>query len=344
MGSRRGLILRFLNSVLFKIGAYDLSRKVIGSDCTVILRYHSVTDDPSKCADLINPGLSEQTDIFDLQMGYIAKKYTCVSLDDVGIFVKKGKFPKGTIAVTFDDGFYDNFEYALPIFKKYNIPATIYMTTGCLDDRELFWPSRTMYLFSNTTQSVLEDRTFLKRTIPLESPGQRNEARLLVNQICECLSGVERARWLDLLEKKLETNHTKNIPAIMIRSSQVRELLNCGIIVGSHTMTHPNLCKISDEDAWEELKTSKQELEKLTGIEIKHFSYPNPFSQPHCDERVISLVRKAGYETAVTSLWGRCTTSVNAFAIPRIGIVHHERTLKNFASGIEKARLGVKRG
>jgi peptidoglycan/xylan/chitin deacetylase (PgdA/CDA1 family) len=301
-------------------------------------------DDPYKCADLINPGLSEQAEIFDLQMRYIAKKYTCVSLDDIGMFLKKGKFPKGTIAITFDDGFYDNIKYALPIFKKYNIPATIYITTRCLDDRELFWPSRTMYLFSNTTQSKLEDREFLKRTIRLETPEQRNEARLLVNQVCECLPGVERARWLSLLEKELQTNHAKDIPAIMMRSSQVRELLNCGIIVGSHTMTHPNLCKMSDEDAWEELKTSKQELEKLTGIESRHFSYPNPFSQPHCDERVISLVKKAGYETAVTSLWGRCSVSVNALAIPRIGIVHHQKTLKNFVSGIEKARLGVKRG
>ena len=344
MGSRRGLILRFLNSVLFKIGAYDLSRKVIGSDCTVILRYHSVTDDPSKCADLINPGLSEQTDIFDLQRGHIAKKYTCVSLDDIGIFVKKGKFPKGTIAVTFDDGFYDNFEFALPVLKRYSIPATIYMTTRCLDDRELFWPSRTMYLFSNTTQSVFEDGAFLKRTIHLKSAGQRNEARLLVNQICECLSGAERSRWLDSLEKELQTTHSENKRAIMMRSYQVRELLNYGIIVGSHTMTHPNLCKMSDRDAWKELQTSKQELEELTGIEIKHFSYPNPFSQPHYDERVIGLVKKAGYETAVTSLWGRCTTSVNAFAIPRIGIVHHQKTRKNFASSIEMARLGFNLG
>jgi peptidoglycan/xylan/chitin deacetylase (PgdA/CDA1 family) len=91
-----------------------------------VLMYHSVDAQENKTK------LSVAPDNFESQMEFLHKHhYSVVGLDKVIVYLqKKEKVPPRTVAITFDDGYYNNYKYAFPVLKKYNFPATIFMITG----------------------------------------------------------------------------------------------------------------------------------------------------------------------------------------------------------------------
>jgi peptidoglycan/xylan/chitin deacetylase (PgdA/CDA1 family) len=99
---------------------------------TLIICYHCIRDEgnphlrPAKIAD------------FEKQMQYLSKVYNPISLEKMAQHIQNGtSLPSKAIAVTFDDGYQDNYENAYPILKKYNIPATFFLTTGFIGTGEI---------------------------------------------------------------------------------------------------------------------------------------------------------------------------------------------------------------
>jgi peptidoglycan/xylan/chitin deacetylase (PgdA/CDA1 family) len=91
-----------------------------------VMMYHSIDDQENVTKLSVSP------ETFELQMAFLHKhKYNVVSLDKVISYLeKKEKIPARTVAITFDDGFYNNYKYAYPVLKKYNFPATLFMITS----------------------------------------------------------------------------------------------------------------------------------------------------------------------------------------------------------------------
>ena len=96
--------------------------------------------------------------------------------------------------------------------------------------------------------------------------------------------------------------HVKLITRLMMSWDQARQLARAGHIVGSHTMTHPNMAHVkSDSDLQQEFEQSKRRLEQELNAPVVHFSYPCPILQPHWTERTVNMCRQLGYRTAVTT-------------------------------------------
>lgn len=96
-----------------------------------------------------------------------------------------------------------------------------------------------------------------------------------------------------------------------------------GHIVGSHTLSHPNIAQISASDAQHELSESRWILEKQLGKAVRHFSYPNPILKPHWTARTSEIAARAGYLTAVTSDSGGANRECSAHALVRLSVPHH---------------------
>lgn len=88
-----------------------------------VLMYHAIDHNDKETKLSVNPGS------FERQMRFLRKnKYNVMKLDDLAVLIKEKKnIPPKTVAITFDDGFYNNYQYAYPVLKKYNIPATIFV-------------------------------------------------------------------------------------------------------------------------------------------------------------------------------------------------------------------------
>lgn len=80
-------------------------------------------------------------------------------------------------------------------------------------------------------------------------------------------------------------------------AAQLRALMDAGMVVGSHTISHPRLPALSDEDARREIGESRARLEAVLGAAITTLAYP--FGE--FDERTVGLTREAGYTSAMTT-------------------------------------------
>lgn len=216
-----------------------------------VLMYHRVIKDKSEVGV---HGTYVTVEQFDEQMRYLKKRgFQTVTFDDLKNGKYKQRFDKDKkwIMITFDDGYKDNLENALPILKKYNFKSVIYI-----------------------------------------------------------LDGIEYNRW-DVENKK---NPEKNFPLLNLEDLEI--LKKSGIEFGGHTSTHPRLDKIKIEDAIAEIFHSKKKIEKELEEKLNSFAYP----YGGLNRDVKQLVKKAGYEFAVSTDSGSVVFSDDLHQIRRIGI------------------------
>jgi peptidoglycan/xylan/chitin deacetylase (PgdA/CDA1 family) len=113
-------------------------------------------------------------------------------------------------------------------------------------------------------------------------------------------------------------------PELLMDDAQVRDWLGAGHAIGSHSLTHARLTRLTLRDAREEIFASKKKLEDAFGVAVEHFCYPyGDWSEP-----VRDLVIEAGYQTACTTEFGINTPGTPAFSLRRITVRHPTRTLR----------------
>lgn len=301
----------------------------------VILMYHSVLPDPSLQADSLG-AIVHSALTFRAQMELLARDFYPISLDQVGKHVRDGDdLPKRSVVVTFDDGYADNYEVAMPSLNQAAVPATFYVTVDCIDNRKLPWPTRLRFAFRNTKQSAWTES--LAKTWPLTLPADREKAFLASCDLCCQLSGALQEAFLRRIEQELEACLPSQSGSLMMSYDQLRALTHNGHIVGSHTMTHPNMAYLKEDEALLELTESKRRLESQLETPIKHFSYPCPALSPHWSARTVEQCRAVGYETAVTTDSGLTRRGDNPLCLKRISPT---KTVEGLRWNLERAFAG----
>jgi peptidoglycan/xylan/chitin deacetylase (PgdA/CDA1 family) len=285
-----------------------------------ILMYHSVRDDPYDFADLIGPGITHAAAVFRRQMEILAREFGPVSLDDILRFVRgQGSLPRRAVAVTFDDGFADNLEVAEPILSHFGIQGAFYATVDLIGTSKPPWYSRLRYSFLTTRKAEWTSAPDGK-TWSLNGPTAREAALLAAFDLCAPLVAARQERAIRDIEAALDAQFRINGHRFMMDWEQVRQLRARGHIVGSHTLTHPNLAYVADEtDLWNELTESKKRIETELGLEVLHFSYPHPALNPQWSDRTIKMTESAGYQSAVTTTHGLVSAGANPLCLKRVG-------------------------
>lgn len=288
----------------------------LNGNSAAILMYHSVLPNPEQEANSLG-GIIHSESAFREQMELLARDYHPISLDEAVQHVESSSpFPKRSVVVTFDDGYADNCEFAMPILNRLEIPATFYVTVDCIESRRLPWPSRLRFAFRDTRHSTWTDsRGNIWR---LTGDANREAAYLASCDDCCQLSGRFQEEFVARVEQELQTCLPNQASTLMMTYDQVRTLTRNGHIVGSHTMTHPNMAYVKREDAQHELAESKRHLELELGTPIKHFSYPCPALTPHWSEQTVEQSRAVGYESAVTTNSGLTRTGDDPLRLKRI--------------------------
>ena len=281
-----------------------------------ILMYHSVMENPVEHADSLG-GIIHSTSEFRAQMELLARSYHPLGLDDLVQKLNAGQvLPTRSVVITFDDGYKDNYEVAMPILNQLGIPATFYVTVDCLENRKLPWPSRLRFAFRTTKRSEWTDAT--GKAWDLHNLEFREQAYLVCCDKCCQLAGVAQEDFVTRLETDLDSRVPDALSSLMMNFDQARGLAQNGHIVGSHTMTHPNMAHIKENDAEVELAESKRRLESELRRPVPHFSYPCPALTPHWSERTVSQSRAVGYGSAVTTNGGVVRAGDNPLSLKRI--------------------------
>ena len=293
-----------------------LLRLISPGASAAILMYHSVMENPSQHADSLG-GIIHSKSEFRAQMELLARDYHPLSLEDVVMKLNAGEvLPTRSVVITFDDGYTDNFEVAMPILNQLGVPATFYVTVDCVEKRKLPWPSRLRFAFRTTKRPRWTDAR--AESWNLCNPESREQAYLAACDDCCQLAGATQEEFVTSAEKQLQSRVPDDFNSLMMTFDQVRGLVRNNHIVGSHTMTHPNMAHVNECDAEIELVESKRTLEAELKIPIPHFSYPCPALTPHWSERTVAQSRAVGYSSAVTTNGGVVRDGDNPFSLKRI--------------------------
>jgi peptidoglycan/xylan/chitin deacetylase (PgdA/CDA1 family) len=300
-----------------------------------ILMYHSVLPDPSLWVDTWGE-IAHSELVFRAQMELLATEFHPTSLDDAIKHIRDGDdLPRRSVVITFDDGYSDNYEFAMPALNRTGVPATFYVTVDCVENKRLPWPSRLRFAFRKTKLSAWNDSQ--GKNWQLNSPAERVEAFLSSCDVCCQLSGKEQENFVVGVEQELDAKIPCHQASPMLSYEQMRSLQRNGHTVGSHTMTHPNMAYLKQDEAVHEFSESKRRLELNLEASIPHFSYPCPALSPHWSAQTAEQSRAAGYETAVTTDSGITRTGDNPFSLRRI---RPTKTVEGLRWNLESAFAG----
>lgn len=255
----------------------------------LIFKYHRVSSSADKKEYMGMP-----VDVFEQQMVFIKNNFKIVPIMEGVRAIREGDSDGIYASINFDDGYMDNYLYAFPVFKRHNIPATIFLTTDFIGKRHAFWWDE---VFSAVSSGHI-DREKMADAANGELTGKKEE------EIKYFIEGLRRktsgARAAELSQ--------------MLGWAEIREMNKHNISFGGHTKTHRNLCLLDDDEIKDELIGSKNIIEENIGQNIKEFSYP--FGR--FDKRVQSLVMEAGYECARTSIKGINDKDTDRYALVSI--------------------------
>jgi len=262
-----------------------------------ILIYHRVNDDQDAFLG------ATRVNAFRQQMEFIAKHFPIASLDDIASGEWRNRGEKFCVGITFDDGYRDNYLNVFPILKALNIPATIFLTSGCVQDGKLPWYDQVALAFKLTARKTLGWDQHSAPSGEMASTEARIRKMQSTLEWLWALSTEDRVNRLPELFEALRVSADPNLPNFMLSWTEIREMSKNGISFGAHTVTHPVLSHSQTEDVEREIVESKKTIERNVRQPVNHFAYP--FGRyGDFNEDAKRTLRAAGFQTAVTTIPG----------------------------------------
>jgi len=279
----------------------------------------------------------DTTDIsdFEKEMRFLSKTHKIFSLEKLAKIINEKKvLPKKGAVVTFDDGYKDNYTQAFPVLKRYNIPATVFLTTSYIGTGNLFWWDKLDYILSNTKQKRFDLGDFGD----IYPPSDKNKLKKH-DEISIRFTKIPEDQKINLIDKLVEISDVdipKNLGKDIIMSwDEVKEMNEEGISFGAHTVTHPILTKIPLEQAKNEIISSKKDIENRIDKPVTTFSYPNGLSDDFNND-IKNIIKENGFVCATTIIPKMTDKNSDLFELGRIPPGKNFNSFKFCLSGLYK--------
>lgn len=322
--------------------ARRLARRLRGqsSSNALILLYHrvaAVRPDPW--------ALSVSPQHFGEHLDVLRRHFQPISLQQLVNGLRDGRLPRRSVAITFDDGYYDNLYNAKPLLERYAVPATIFLTTGNIGQaREFWWDELERVLLQpgllpaelrldirgeayhwrlDEAASYSQEAFRQHQAWPAwedDCPTARHAMYKELWQLLHPLGHAERRAALDSLARWANIDPTARPSHRSLEAEEMAELARGGIVeVGAHTVTHPALAMLPEAAQREEILTSKARLEAILDRPMRSFSYPYGRRTDYSAETV-RIVQEARFACACSNFAGGIGRSEDLFQLPRVNI------------------------
>jgi peptidoglycan/xylan/chitin deacetylase (PgdA/CDA1 family) len=301
----------------------------------LILMYHRVAE-----ADSDPWSLCVSPKHFAEHLEVIAKYRNPIPLGELTSKLDNARSLDRAIAITFDDGYADNLYNAKPILAKYQIPATVFVTTGSIDCQHEFWwdeldrlllqPGTLPQLF----QLIINEQSYCwnlatsahytaadarqychwRMEIPIDPTPRHTLYRFLYQQL-QFLPDRKREQLLESIRVYANTERLVRTTHRTLNRLELLALAAGGSIeIGAHTVTHPFLAQMPLAEQQQEIQKSKDALEGILGHEVVSFSYPNGSYALE----TMQIVRQIGFNSACSSVNTKIyPRNTNNFLLPR---------------------------
>ena len=284
----------------------------------VVLMYHSV--EMPEASKYIDPAWSMTLKCFERQIRFLARRRHVIPLSELVELLKNGREPKpGSVVLTFDDGYKDNFYVVAPILRHYGLPATISLATDYVTSGENQPIDRLYAIFRTHTRARIKlpfsDGVEVNTIYDLRQPSHWKLAYQICAQQLSQSTREQREQILAYIEQQLEP--TKCPPRLILNWQEVRELTRQypEIEIGAHTAQHVDLSVADAATIREELRKCIEDLEREMGVRPRHFCFPYGRS----NSLARRLVAEAGFESAMgPSGPFAVDASTSAYCLPRV--------------------------
>ena len=270
----------------------------------IVLAYHRVLPRPPADFALDRAVIDADPVEFDRQMEQLSTLASPIDLDRFLQYLRGERgLPPNPVLVTFDDGYRDNREVALPILQRHRIPATFFVSTGHITRRRTYWWDQIAYLLHH---SGVEEAHLRYPTELVLRPGAEPErTRRTLLRLIKGMSGLDLDRLLAELSRALgvpwdEALDRHIADETVMTWDDVRELHRAGMAIGSHTRTHRILYTLEADELDDELVGSRRDIEQAIGVRPAAIAYPAGRSLSPLP-MVTAAVRRAGYAAAFST-------------------------------------------
>lgn len=293
-----------------------LAKKILKNDScankNLILMYHRVAD--RLPTDLHDPAMYVRTDTLEMHLKELSRLYEIVPLERV---INPGAQSRNHCAITFDDGWLDNYEVAFPVLKKYGVPATIFLPVELIGSSDYFWFQSVLDLANIATRTGKSEQ--FVRYYSKHAPAWNNKglAACQVSGLILCLKSIAAPALHEItLDAYRELGYRPADRRDLMNWEQICEMSKHGISFGSHGTRHNIFTTLDDSAKRHEIVDS---LTLLRNKEINmtlFLSYPNG----NYDYDSVLLAKHAGYQGAVTTELGFNTADTDHFLLKRIAM------------------------
>jgi peptidoglycan/xylan/chitin deacetylase (PgdA/CDA1 family) len=310
----------FCGGLFYYAGLFHIVRffyNVWGKRITIVT-YHRITDRKISEIEASLPFLFTSQQVFEKQLLFMKRHYKVTTLKELNECGNNAEPPWNSLIITFDDGYEDNFRNAYKTLSKMSLPATFFITVDKIGNKngKPYWWDRLYY--------------YLKVIHKQEESGFRNEEKTELFHIYEEFKNNESGlfarmnkeetdkieKLLDRIEEVFQIDNEKLFRENkMLDWKQIAEMsLNHDF--GSHTCSHRNLLRLSDDQKYHEIVESKAIIEKFMKRKVSVFSSP----AGHMNKEIEGFVEKGGYEFAVTAAEPGINKMTNRYHLKRINI------------------------
>ena len=280
-----------------------------------VLIFHRVLPQP-------DPLFPDEVDAarFDEMLGWLKSWFQVLPLDEAARRLQEGSLPARAAALSFDDGYADNHDVALPLLQKHGLPCSFFVATGFLDGGRM-WNDTLIESVRRSSKPVLDLRGLrdgrgedLGQHALGDTASRRAALANLIGRV-KYLPPEPRVACVDAIAERAEVRPPEDL---MMSSEQVRALRRAGMQIGAHTVSHPILATLDAKQAADEMGRSRDALQALLGERVGLFAYPN--GKPGTDYLPgvhPALVRELGFDAAVSTRWAAARRGEDVFQIPR---------------------------
>ncbi len=281
-------------------GVFSMAR-AMSSGKARILMYHNFSGPGGTTPGALS---SEAT---RAQFDYLRRHYRVVPLLHIADQLASGKsLDSRTVALTIDDGRRDFYQFMFPLLKEYKFPATFFAVSSFIRGEDWIWTDKVLWLSEQPNPPA----TLI--------PGKLDQVFRSLNR----MRPEARNAQIQTMAASAGISIPQQAPAKYAPCSwnELREMADSGLVdIGSHTVTHPILSSISDQESWLELTESRRQIEEGTGRKVGSFCFPNGMPEDFRATQV-QQIADAGYTCSVVASFGLVGQGADKFRLPRIGM------------------------
>ena len=307
-------------------GGYRIAR-TLTSTTPRILMYHRFSEHEEQH--------KVSSRVFEQQLLELKKNYNVVSLPELTRCLRSGeRLPQHTISITVDDGYQDFYKVAFPLLDKYEIPATVFVTSDFVDRNIWLWPDELNFILGEMKQDHLSF-SGLPGAPAFDIPAARDKLWARLVEHCIALPDSQRRKFIAAFAERagIDTSQGSSEQYAPMNWEQVREMCNRGITIGAHTRTHPILSTVPDSELVDEISGSKAIIENAIQKEVTNFCYPNGQKSDY-SEQAKQVVIDSGFSDACAAFHDG-SPNTDLFELRRHAIDHNMFQFFKSISGVE---------